>query len=226
MFKWTILFISLYLSTTPLLAQQVYFKPQPLKTATEAPIEKYDTLLTIGDSLRLIQRYSESYLIWERIKGNTYFILNEIATIDSLNLYDITGDGKPELFIQFYFSNGHSGWQGGLSENLKTLEVYDLAGQRLLLEGELGFHLESWTNILKTPLGELEEGEEIVILDSEIDLECAQYGYEINGSQLHFSPVVNDECPEREAEEASENQEKTTTLTLEWNGDAFVQLNK
>lgn len=198
-------------------SQYIYFTPAEISTSChDSSTIHMQVEFKYSDSISLCRNANGSHFLV--FHSNNSFsscqILRhqEYASIDTL---DITGDGFPELLLVFESRSGHSGWQGGLSESYRHLQIYDIKNKHLILNEDVKMRLETWDNELEEP-DSLNSGNEPTITESYTDIDCYEMEYAISNGIITFKPIPESEdCP---------SSDEIQPYSLKWTDKGFIEL--
>lgn len=203
------------------MAQEIYFQPMEIsKDCTVSPELSMEISFRYSNQVYLTKNDEESQFL--TVFSNNRYINcklsdyhSELTKVDTI---DITGDHHPELFLTFSFRNGHSGWNGGISESGSDLAIFNLQDGKLILAKEMSYRVESWSNELETPLDSLEEGEDVKIIESYTDVSCFQMDYTVKEGILTIAPLPeSEECP-------SNSDYDAELISLKWTESGFIKI--
>lgn len=197
-------------------SQNIYFEPKEISS------ECYDSTKL---SMEIVFRYSDDVNLTRNSKGSLFLAFQAgkhykscrvEGSPEKIDTIDITGDGIPELLLFFRFQGGSSSWRGGNSASGSNLVVYDIRNRKLILDEQLSYHVEIWSNEFEKPLDSLKEDEEIKILDSHTEIDCFNMEYGISNGIITFKPTPETkDCPHRA---------EISPISLRWTTKGFIKL--
>ena len=130
-----------------------------------------------------LQRSSDS-----EIKYFLIFDPDVNTSVDSVNYFDLSQDGKDEALIYYSRTDGTSGQSGGFSDHGFGLMIIDLTNSEIIMDVEYAAYYENWEQDYN------EEDDEYINLGSE----CASFQAEV----LYCAGIVYLVETQRACEEA------------------------